>query len=57
MPRCTTATGALRRLVTRAVVRAPGATWAGVKAALREGLRGLPGGTTLYRLVTELRRS
>ena len=31
------------------VMEAPRETWAGVNAALREGLRGLPGGTTLFR--------
>lgn len=32
------------------VLSASGETWSGVNAALRQGLRGLPGGTTLYRL-------
>ena len=34
---------------------APGETWAGVDAALTRGKRGLPGGTTLARLLTEER--
>jgi hypothetical protein len=33
------------------VAEAPGETWAGVNAALRKGLRGLPGGITLFRLL------
>lgn len=35
---------------------APGQTWAAINQALRLGLRGLPGGTTLYRLLVEHRR-
>lgn len=30
---------------------APGETWAGVNAALREGLRGLPGGRSLFQFL------
>jgi hypothetical protein len=33
----------------------PGETWAGLDAALRVGLRGLPGGSSLARLLTEER--
>jgi hypothetical protein len=33
-----------------AVLEAPGETWAGVEAALRQGYRGLPGGSSLVRL-------
>lgn len=39
-----------------AVADAPGETWAGINAALREGLRGLPGGSSLYLLLVRHRR-
>ena len=38
------------------VLTAPGQTWAAIDQALRLGLRGLAGGTTLYRLLVEHRR-
>ncbi len=37
------------------IEEAPGETWANVDAALREGRRGLPGGSSLPRLLAELR--
>jgi hypothetical protein len=37
------------------VLGAPGETWAGIGAALREGLRGLAGGTSLARLLAARR--
>lgn len=39
------------------VEEAPGETWCGINAALRTGGRGLPGPTTLSRLLTELRNA
>jgi hypothetical protein len=39
------------------IVGAPGETWAAVAAALRKGLRGLPGGDTLGRLLRRERRA
>jgi hypothetical protein len=50
-------TGQWPREKSGAIESAPGETWAGVNAALREGLRGLPGGTTLHRLLVKHRRS
>jgi hypothetical protein len=38
-----------------AIAEAPGETWAAVQAALREGLRGLPGGSSLARLLARER--
>jgi hypothetical protein len=38
------------------VADTPGETWAGVEGALRYGRRGLPGGTSLHRLLLEHRR-
>ena len=49
-------TGQWPREKSGPVEAAPGETWAGVNAALREGLRGLPGGTTLHRLLVKHRR-
>jgi hypothetical protein len=46
-------TGRWPREKTGPVTDAPGETWAGVNAALREGLRKLPGGTSLHRLLHE----
>jgi hypothetical protein len=43
------------RLASGPVDGAPGETWAGINIALRKGLRGLPGGTTLARLLIEHR--
>jgi hypothetical protein len=37
------------------IPEAPGETWAGVHKALRKGLRGLPGGSSLVRLLREQR--
>jgi len=37
------------------IIGANGETWPGINAALREGLRGLPGGSTLARLLSEKR--
>ena len=37
------------------IAEAPGETWAGVQAALREELRGLPGGSSLARLLARER--
>ena len=34
-----------------AVVDAPGETWAGISMALRSGIRGLPGGSSLFQLL------
>ena len=44
-------TGAWPTLLSGAVDGAPGQTWPAVNAALRFGLRGLPGGDTLHRLL------
>jgi transcriptional regulator with XRE-family HTH domain len=44
-------TGAWPGHRTGPIPEAPGDTWAGVQAALRQGYRGLPGGTSLYRLL------
>jgi hypothetical protein len=49
-------TGQWPREKSGPIKAAPGETWAGVNAALREGLRGLPGGTTLHRLLVKHRR-
>jgi hypothetical protein len=38
------------------VLTAPGQTWSAIDQDLRLGLRGLAGGTTLYRLLVEHRR-
>ncbi len=38
------------------VLAAPGETWANVSAALREGTRGLPGGSSLHRLLVRYGR-
>ncbi len=38
-----------------AVAEAPGETWAGIYEALRKGTRGLPGGSSLARLIDEYR--
>jgi hypothetical protein len=35
------------------VEQAPGETWGGINIALWSGIRGLPGGTTLYRILLE----
>jgi hypothetical protein len=37
------------------IPEAPGETWAGVQAALSSGRRGLPGGSSLFRVVSECR--
>src|SRR5437667_5399004 len=37
------------------IAEAPGETWCGVALALQRGIRGLPGGTTLPRLLQEQR--
>lgn len=37
------------------VVDAPGETWAGIQAALQNGGRGLPGGSSLARLLAQYR--
>jgi hypothetical protein len=34
-----------------AIIDAPGETWSGVNAALERGNRGLPGGSSLARLI------
>ncbi len=44
-------TGSWPRHTSGAVGVAPGETWAAVEAALRRGLRGLPGGSSLFRLL------
>jgi hypothetical protein len=49
-------TGAWPREKSGPVLDAPGETWSGINAALREGLRGLPGGSSLYLLLVGHRR-
>jgi hypothetical protein len=49
------ATGAWPKYDTGAIVGAPGETWHAVEAALRSGLRGLPGGSSLAQLLAEQR--
>jgi len=44
-------TGKWPRVKSKLIVEAPGETWAAVDQALRVGQRGLPGGSSLYRLV------
>lgn len=39
------------------IAAAPGETWSAIDAALREGMRGLPGASSLYRLLTRRRRA
>ena len=48
-------TGDWPRRTTGAVAAAPGETWGAVDAALRQGTRGLPGGSSLPQLLTEYR--
>jgi hypothetical protein len=48
-------TGVWPRTTSEAVAGVPGETWSAVNAALREGLRGLPGGDTLARLLRRRR--
>lgn len=44
-------TGGWPRAKEGAIADAPGETWSGVNAALHAGMRGLPGGDSLYRLL------
>ena len=46
-------TGKWPRVKSGAIVDAPGETWSGVNAALERGNRGLPGGSSLARLIKE----
>jgi hypothetical protein len=48
-------TGAWPRHDTGPVADAPGETWLGIESALRDAVRGLPGGSTLARLLQERR--
>jgi hypothetical protein len=48
-------TGKLPRTTSGAILPAPGETWAAIDLALRRGTRGLPGGSSLARLLTEER--
>jgi hypothetical protein len=50
-------TGEWPRCKAGAIPEAPGETWTAVDASLRAGLRGLPGGSSLPRLLTEHRNS
>jgi len=50
-----TRTGQWPRHSSGPIADAPGETWAGVNTALARGGRGLPGGSSLYRLVCECR--
>jgi hypothetical protein len=48
-------TGDWPRHISGPIADAPGETWAAVEAALQNGLRGLPGGSSLYRLLVRHR--
>jgi DNA-binding XRE family transcriptional regulator len=43
--------GAWPQMMSGAIYKVPGEKWHGVEAALRRGLRGLPGGSSLYQLL------
>ncbi len=49
-------TGEWPKVKTGAIQNAPGETWSGVNAALESGLRGLPGGSSLAKLLEKHRR-
>jgi hypothetical protein len=46
-------TGQWPRVKSGPIPEAPGETWSAVNAALERGLRGLPGGSSLARLINE----
>jgi hypothetical protein len=48
-------TGDWPRHVSGRIADAPGETWSAVEAALQSGLRGLPGGSSLYRVLVRYR--
>jgi hypothetical protein len=50
---CRRRMGRWPRLTDGAIPEAPGETWLRIDSALREGLRGLPGGSSLARLLAE----
>jgi hypothetical protein len=49
-------TGAWPKHTSGPIQAAPGETWAAVESALRQGFRGLPGGSSLYRTLKEHRQ-
>jgi hypothetical protein len=54
---CYTRTGKWPRVNTGPIPEAPGETWSAVSTALSAGLRGLPGGSSLSRLLRQVPRA
>jgi hypothetical protein len=48
-------TGTWPKHISGPIPEAPGETWAGMEAALKVGLRGLPGGSSLFQLLHQYR--